>query len=197
MKLSEDTKVTLTLRQIKRLIRESEIVEYVNIPLGLTADKNAALAVKGDIEGDPSPWSIVDDLYGQLSDGKWENSRAMEKWWMPVRIVDNGKGELCLRVQKGPIKLGWNGRYVDTAENPYVDFEGRFDAMKIREWIANHLKVLVKDELSPSEWRRDNEEKLDYFDAGTTVAMVYAVYDILKNRPPRGDKNIWFSAFKA
>ena len=141
MKLSEDTKVTLTLCQIKRLIRESEIVEYVNIPLGLTADKNAALAVRGDIEGDPSPWSIIQDLYGQLSDGKWENSKAMEKWWRPVRIVDNGKGELCLRVQKGLVKLGWNGRYVDTAENPYVDYFGRVSAMKTREWIANHLKA--------------------------------------------------------
>ena len=87
---------------------------------------------------------------------------------------------------------------MDTAENPYVDYFGRVSAMKTREWIANHLKALVKDELASSnDWRRDNEQELNYFDDGTTVAMVYAVYDILKNRPPRGDKNIWFSAFKA
>lgn len=73
-KLNEKQKVILTLGQLKRLIRESEEADYVFIPLGLTADKNIVKSVKPDVDGNPSPWSILDDLSGQLSDGKWENS---------------------------------------------------------------------------------------------------------------------------
>ena len=206
-------KITLTLGQLKHLVRESatEItavqesptklyteagVETVKIPLGLTADKEIMGLVKPDAYGKDadvskmrSPWTILEDLRGQLSDGMWENSPAMLKYWLFMDFEDDG-GELTLVTPRSPInwmnKWYYNGFLYNLDEDP----------QKIREWLANHLKKIVYAEVGAKEWRRDNERELQYFKDGTTVAAVYATYDILKGRPARG-KSIYYDAFQA
>lgn len=197
MKLNENTKITLTLGQIKKMISESEEADYVYIPLGLTADKNIVKSVKPDIDGNPSPWSILDDLSGQLSDGMWENSPQMDKYWNYFYLEDVN-GQLNLKVPTKHIedryryKRGGSLYITNGFLDKYDGLGG--DPKKIRNWLANHIKMIAQDEVGKAEWKRDNETQLDYFDSGTTVAMVYAVYDILKGRPGRG-KSPYFSLF--
>ena len=197
MKLNESRKIALTLGQLKKLISESEEADYVCIPLGLTADEDVAKKVNPDVDGNPSPWSILDDLRGQLSDGKWENSPRMEKFWNYFNLEDVG-GELNLKV---PTKHIEDYNHYKRGGSLYITngFLDKYDGLggdpkKIREWLANHIKMVVQDEVGKAGWKRDNEMRLDYFDIGTTVAMVYAVYDILKARPGR-NKNKYFTAF--
>ena len=158
--------------------------------LGLNSATGLARIVKPNLKnGDPSPTTILDDLVGQLSDGMWENTPAMTKYWINMHF-DDSSGELVLKTN--PQMQEYGGKYYT---NPFYTKLGG-DVSRIREWLANHLKVLVKDEVGDKGWDRTNEQELDYFSQGTTVAMVYAVYDILKNRGDKG-KNPYYDAFKA
>lgn len=186
----------LHLEVTDELIGEDSAGESVDIPLGLNSSEHLARLVNDNIKvGDPSPMTILDDLTGQLSDGKWENSPRMERYWLHMEFAGE-TGEIVLRTPKGGTT--WLGRYV---ENPFLapreigkGMEG--DPMKVRTWLAKHLKALVQDEVGAAGWSRDNETELDYFSKGTTVAMVYAVYDVLLGRPAKG-KSLYYDIFKA
>lgn len=158
--------------------------------MGLNSAEGLARLVNPDLpNGNPSPMTILNDLVGQLSDGMWENTPAMTKYWMNMKFEDSS-GEIVLKTN--PQLQEYRGKYYT---NPFfTKLAG--DPGRIKEWIANHLKVLVKDEVGDKGWDRSNERELEYFSEGTTVAMVYAVYDILKARPER-NKNLYYDAFKA
>ena len=95
-------KKNITLRDLKKIIMESD-EKYVYIPLGLKADKDIVKKIMPEVIGNPSPWSILDDLSGQLSDGMWENSPQMDKYWNYFYLEDVG-GELNLKVPTVPKK---------------------------------------------------------------------------------------------
>ena len=160
--------------------------KFLDIPLGLNANEDMTQLANPDAKPGICPKSILEDLEGQLSDGKWENTPAMEKYWLNMDFADNN-GEIVLRTRKGGTT--WQGKYV---YNPFLGV----DAMWVRTWLAKHLKILAQDEVGSEGWKRDNEQPLSSFSDGTTVAMVYAVYDILKDRPARG-KSIYYDAFQA
>ena len=185
----------LQLEVTDELLGEESVADSVDIPLGLNSSEHLARLVNDNIKsGDPSPMTILDDLIGQLSDGKWENSPRMEKYWLHMEFVGE-TGEIVLRTPKGGIT--WLGKHV---ENPFLapreigkGMEG--DPMKVRTWLAKHLKALVQGEVGSAGWSRDNETELRGFSRGTTVAMVYAVYDILLGRPAKG-KSLYYDIFK-
>ena len=163
--------------------------KFLDIPLGLNANEDMTQLANPDAKPGICPKSILEDLEGQLSDGKWENTPAMEKYWLFMEIGEKN-GELTLHTSVKPkpymAKFVYNG---------FLDKLGGVPG-KIREWLAKHLKILVQDEVGSEGWKRDNEQPLSSFNDGTTVAMVYAVYDILKDRPARG-KSIYYDAFQA
>ncbi len=129
--------------------------------------------------------AILESVIGQLSDGIWENSNAMTKYWAGMYIQDNDI-------------LVSDDFYVSFCKTKYNNpFFNMTDA-KIKNWFANKLKAVVKTEEKDSGgknwWKRDNMQELDYLSrrykddegvfktATVTVADAYKVYDRLKGR---------------
>ena len=108
---------------------------------------------------------IIDGVIGQLSDGKWEDSPAMNKYWQYCHtegtdlIIDNDK---------------WDS-----------GFRGRAEAW-IKHWFAGKLKAVVQDEVGNNKqgWSRDNMEISEYisYNHDMTVSHCYECYDYLLER---------------
>jgi hypothetical protein len=117
---------------------------------------------------------VISSVIGQLSDGIWENSGAMKKYWMYANV--NGTN---LEVDDEKIDRAPNG------------FRGMTEE-KVRDWFANKAKQVVKiyfeDYHIPSNhWKRDNSEDIIDYMGGhrvpeISVADVYECYDYLKQR---------------
>lgn len=136
---------------------------------------------------------IISSVFGQLSDGIWENSPRMNGYWMfATNKKYNGKVVLVIDKtpgswwgSKSPKALGYRYLYKNTS-NPYLHMSDE----KIKNWFASKVKQIVKIELGDNnftagEWNRTNKRELDYLGGYTipvTVSDAYKVYDILKGR---------------
>lgn len=117
----------------------------------------------------PVPSAILNSVLGQLSDGKWENTPGMEKYWKYVDIAESG-GQLVIVVDDSR-RSGFSGR----------------DDTWVKNFFADKIKNLVYDELglgSGKSWSRQDTTKLDYLGHGDTVTVsdAYQAYNILKGR---------------
>lgn len=123
---------------------------------------------------------VLDSVLGQLSDGIWENSPAMEKYWPFAKAaLENGK--VVLKISK---------EYFSKFNGEPNGFRGMSDD-KVKLWFADKVKHVVKQEWLDSSqadrliWKRENTEKLDYMgghQCSVTVRDAYRVYDKLKGR---------------
>jgi len=121
---------------------------------------------------------ILRSVSGQLSDGIWENSRAMEKYWRNLDF-DEKDGNLVIHTKSE----GW--------DNPFR----AMDDQKIREYVAGKIKQIVKTELRDNgadernNWNRNNDTELDYLTRNNenpiTVKDAYKLYDALLGRKAR------------
>lgn len=118
---------------------------------------------------------IIDAVFGQLSDGKWENSRAMEGYWPYIEVVRKGKNVFLVVSEAG--QLG---------DCPINKFDNMSDD-KVKLWVANKIKEVIKDE--GLDWERGNMEETDYLATkwrkskkAATVSDCYYVYEVLKGR---------------
>ena len=118
---------------------------------------------------------ILDGVFGQLSDGMWENSRAAGGYW-PYIDAELENGEVVLKVSTAYRKYG----------EPYNKLLNMPDD-EIKKWLAKKIKQVIKEE--GLDWKRDNTEETDYLDTEwrtskqpSTVADCYYVYEVLKGR---------------
>ena len=118
---------------------------------------------------------ILDGVFGQLSDGMWENSRAAEGYW-PYIDADLKNGEVVLTVSN-------SYRYDGRPTNKLLDMSDD----DVKKWLAKKIKQVIKEE--GLDWKRDNSDETDYHDTEwrkskqpTTVADCYYVYEVLKGR---------------
>jgi len=111
--------------------------------------------------------AILDSVMGQLSDGKWENTPAMAKYWRNANIEDK------------------DGKVVIVVKDGYDSgFRGKDDTW-IKSWFAGKIKEIVYDEMGGKQWDRKDTTVLDYLsrsDAKVTVSNAYQAYEILKGR---------------
>jgi hypothetical protein len=115
---------------------------------------------------------ILDSVMGQLSDGKWENTPAMVKYWRNTRI-DERDGKIVILV----------------SDNYNSGFRGK-DETWIRSWFAGKIKDIVYEEMGEVggfRWNRKDTTELDYLSRGSgskpiTVSNAYQAYEILKGR---------------
>ena len=107
-------------------------------------------------------------VIGQLSDGIWENSRGMEKYWQYADIIKKGS-EIYISVNTENYESGYRGK----------------SEQDIKRYFAQKVKQIVKEE--GLEWSRDNTEISAYLDRGSdvTVQDAYRVYDKLLGRIDR------------
>lgn len=104
---------------------------------------------------------ILDGIQGQMSDGIWENSPGMEKWWSSFRPVDGN-----VTCKKGDWTSPWAKMEIDD----------------IRKYFANKAKYIAQlwmhdNRINPyKNWNADNTEECDYMHDGITVADLYNFY---------------------
>ncbi len=118
---------------------------------------------------------ILDGVFGQLSDGMWENSRAAGGYW-PYIDAEFENGEVVLKVSTAYRKY----------EEPYNKLLNMTED-NVKKWLAKKIKQVIQEE--GLDWKRDNTEETDYLDTEwrtskqpSTVADCYYVYEVLKGR---------------
>ena len=111
---------------------------------------------------------VLQSVIGQLSDGIWENSRGMEKYWQYADIIKKGS-EIYISVNTENYESGYRGK----------------SEQDIKRYFAQKVKQIVKEE--GLEWSRDNTEISYYLarDSEVTVQDAYRVYDKLLGRVDR------------
>ena len=124
---------------------------------------------------------MLNSVIGQMSDGIWENSKSMDKYWMFASIERDLDGENIIEISDTTGKPYCN-RYV------YNGFAGMSDD-QIREFFAKKIKQIAKIELKDNdkttEWKRDNTEfKTCYlsYDEEISIADAYLCYEFLLGR---------------
>lgn len=109
--------------------------------------------------------TIVGNVIGQLSDGIWENSPAMEKYW---RFATTPGTDLL--VDSNSIQSGFYEQSEDW----------------IRNWFAKKIKAIVKRNLGDDRqiWNRNNMTIVDYlsYPKDISVSACYECYDYLLGR---------------
>lgn len=142
-----------------------------------SADESVKLIDTG-LVGDKAK-DILDSVIGQLSDGKWENSPAMEHYWPFIDVEMKGR-----RVYFAVSTKPWRKNY--GKDNWFAKVN--FDEKAIKVWMAEKLKEVAKQELKDDpdlgDWDRDNVEETGYlsYDKPITFQEVYFAYEILKDR---------------
>ena len=105
---------------------------------------------------------ILGSVIGQMSDGIWENTRSMEKYWK---------------------SLGYG-----TATNGNIYLEDKhFVCPDVVNFFANKIKQIIKIEIedgsnSGLEWERSCSISPCYMHGNVTVGDCYELYELLKGR---------------
>lgn len=110
---------------------------------------------------------ILSSVIGQMSDGIWENTRSMEKYW---KSLDYGK---------------------DAFGNIYLEDHYGVCA-DVRDFFANKIKQIVKVEIDDGRTSGLNWDRMcsiapcyiDFGSIGTTITVgdCYELYELLKGR---------------
>jgi hypothetical protein len=109
---------------------------------------------------------ILSSVIGQMSDGIWENTRSMEKYWKSLRYGTDANG------------------------NIYLD-DTQWVCANPADFFANKIKQIIKVEIddgrtSGLEWDRMCSVVPDYIDGvigyNVTVGDCYELYELLKGR---------------
>lgn len=111
---------------------------------------------------------ILKSVIGQLSDGMWENTPSMKRFWMYMDFDTDGN-EAVMKFNTDTWKSGFKDK----------------DINQLKKWLAGKIKQIVKEE--DLDWSRDNTEICRYLDrgSGVTVRDAYRVYDRLLGRIDR------------
>lgn len=118
---------------------------------------------------------ILDSVIGQLSDGIWENSPGMAKYWQ----------NLDVSIKDGDIVI------TESTYSPFWKYSPAERDKKVLEFFANKIKQIIKTEIEDGnenlEWNRDCTGVSDYlgYKEQITVRDAYKVYDKLKGRKDR------------
>lgn len=125
---------------------------------------------------------ILDSVLGQMSDGIWENSPSMEKYWRFVNIEEDN-GELLIVVDAE------SGKYDNYSRRGFT--ENGFYNMSpsdIKKFFAHKIKKIVYEEIGNTQWTRDNNTHLDYLSYYEDVQVkdAYKAYETLLGRKIEG-----------
>lgn len=134
--------------------------------------------------------SILDNVIGQMSDGKWENSRVMEHYWPFVNIVIDGDENVLILIQTP------NSKKCCMRENSYSNnWWCHFAKLNknheaIRKFFAKRLHEIVTDErktypnqgikfndkcMVKSNYMWDSDSREDHI-----ISDIYKAYKVLK-----------------
>lgn len=134
--------------------------------------------------------TILESTMGQLSDGIWENSRQMEKYWSGARFSQDEKGNVELRYKRVSSERipKWRRGHIEyDMKIKYSGYDGMSER-NARDFVAGKIKAVFntekKDRPSIGKWSEDNRTVMDYLGHGAnpvTVADAYNLYKRLKS----------------
>lgn len=118
--------------------------------------------------------NILSSVLGQLSDGIWENSRSMEKYWKNLSYSTNAQG--------------------------YIELEDRAGVCSsVTEFFANKIKQIIKIEIDDGNtkmyWDRSCSAVPCYMHGVVTVGDCYQLYELLKGRNTSKHKYATYSTY--
>lgn len=105
---------------------------------------------------------ILGSVMGQMSDGIWENTRSMEKYWTSLDFGTDASGYI----------------YLEDSHEVCTD---------VCEFFANKIKQIIKIEIDDGntpglQWSRDCSVSPRYMHGNVTVGDCYELYELLKGR---------------
>lgn len=113
------------------------------------------------IPATPRRLNILGSVIGQMSDGIWENTRSMEKYWKSLSYGTTPDGRIYL-------------------EDKYGVCANVFD------FYANKIKKIIQIEIEDGNkylmWSRLNGGIPHYMHGRVTVGECYELYELLKGR---------------
>lgn len=114
------------------------------------------------IKADDKKLNILGSVIGQMSDGIWENTRSMQKYWKSLNYGTDANGYIWLEDR--------NGVCTD-----------------VYDFFANKIKQIIKVEIddgytSGLVWSRTCASVPHYFHGKVTVGDCYEMYELLKGR---------------
>ena len=144
------------------------------------------MAINTNIKATPQFCDILSSVIGQMSDGIWENTRSMEKYWKSLDYEVDQDNNIVLK-----------DKYGETS-NP-ADF------------FANKIKQIVKIEMNDNPrgglvWDRGCSKVPQYLDRSwgcredkpqVTVGDCYQLYDLLKGRSTEGHHYAGFRKYRS
>ena len=132
------------------------------------------MVVNTGIKANPKFLEILNACIGQMSDGIWENTRSMEKYWKSLRVNTNASG--CIEIED---------RWYSCAD-PVA-----FMANKIKQII----KIEIDDGNTRLDWSRTCSAVPQYITYGSpiTVGDCYELYELLKGR---NTAKLYFSSYR-
>lgn len=100
-----------------------------------------------------------------MSDGIWENSSYMNKYWKNVDITDSN-GKLCIAANTYDYNSGFSGKSND----------------EIKSFFARKIRSIISEE--GLTWDKNSDEHSNYLDysSGVTVKDACRVHDKLLNK---------------
>ena len=120
------------------------------------------MLVNTGIKANDKYLEILSSVIGQMSDGIWENTRSMEKYWKSLDY--------------------------ETADGNIVLLDKHHVCSDVREFFANKIKQIIKIEIEDGNhslsWSRDCSATPRYLERYTaiTVGDCYELYELLKGR---------------
>lgn len=120
---------------------------------------------------------VLNSVIGQMSDGIWENTSQMNRYWNYANIVEQD-GELFIKVDRDSYGSGYYGKSDD----------------EVRKFFANKVKQIAKEfindyhyDIPDLKWDRNCTVECSYLDynSGATIQDGYRVYDKLLGRIDR------------
>lgn len=156
----DESEMTRIAKELKKLVPAESKTEAENthlVDLGLDAKFK----------------DMIDAVFGQMSDGYWENSPRMRGYWkFATPILKDNK--IYLEID--------NDRWRDcAARTVYNLWDGMSDA-RVKQFLADKIKFLVKEE--GLKWDRGNADTTDYLSYSDpySVKDCYYAYELLKGR---------------
>src|SRR5574344_950396 len=158
-------------------------------------ENTSKITFKTGIFGEKN-FKILDAVAGQISDGKWENTPGMNKYWENNTFVynpDTKEVELKMEISVSQHNTNWNNRthhleygIIRYVYNPFIINGKMIDGVLIKKFYARKIKSLAKDELGDTfktAWNATNNTILDCFDdgvTGITAGDVNTLYKVMK-----------------
>lgn len=127
----------------------------------------------------------LNSVLGQLSDGMWENTLSMAKYWCYVNISREADGQVIINVSED--------RFVLVDCNSYGNGFRNMNDFKVMNFFADKIKQIAKEEFKDSLekkllWDRQCKREVTYLTRvgnqhpKIVVRDAYLVYETLKGR---------------